>query len=115
VTAIYNTLRWRAARTRALERDGRRCTVSRLLGGPCSAGPLHVHHVEPVADGGDPYALDNLGTVCSSHHPQWEALRRLLVRRRSEPPVRCPHRHRTAEARRICEARLARDRGLVAA
>lgn len=114
--SIYNTLRWRKTSARAIARDGHRCTVARLLGGPCS-GRLHAHHIEPVREGGAPFDLDNVGTACASHHPQWEALRRTIVgRRRHDPkPARCPHQHRSAEARRICEARLARkQRELVA-
>jgi hypothetical protein len=116
IGSIYNTLIWRTARARALARDGSRCTVARLLGGECR-GPLHVHHLIPVESGGDAFALDNLGTACESHHPAWEALRRSLVRAQEpeEPrPVRCRHRHATAEAREICERRMrreARERG----
>jgi len=87
--------------------------VGRLLGGGCSPGPLHVHHLVAVEDGGDPYALDNLGTVCATHHPWWEALRRYVVRTLlPEPsgPPRCRHRHVSAAAREQCERRMARDR-----
>lgn len=104
---IYHTDRWRSVRELALRRDAGRCTVSRLLGGRCS-GTLHVHHVVAVADGGEPYDLDNLGTACAGHHPMWEALRRQIVRRLLEPIPRCPHEHRSADARRQCEARMAR-------
>lgn len=111
---IYSTLRWRMTRRRAIERDEGRCTVSRLLGGACAPGPLHAHHIVPVGEGGAPFELDNVGTTCAAHHPQWEALRRLLVRKLlgldERRPVACPHSHRSAEARRICEARLARQR-----
>lgn len=110
---LYSSLRWRIVRKRALERDGHRCTVSRLLGGPCSPGPLHAHHIVPVEDGGPPFELDNIGSTCAGHHPQWEALRRILVQRLlgdDDRPPRCPHQHRTREARRICERRLARQR-----
>lgn len=109
---IYSTLRWRIVRARALERDGHRCTVSRLLGGDCSDGPLHAHHIEPVAAGGRPFDVDNVGTTCARHHPMWEALRRDLVRRAGgeEPAPRCTHPHRTREAREICERRMARRR-----
>lgn len=104
--AIYSTLRWKAARSRALSRDGHRCTIGRyFLGEPCS-GPLHVHHIHAVSDGGAPFDLDNLGTSCEKHHPKWEALCRAL-RREPELP-RCSHYHRSAEGRRQCEARLAR-------
>ncbi len=113
--AIYNSLLWQLARSRVLERDGSRCTVSRLLGGPCSTGPLHVHHIVRPEDGGDPYHEDNLGSVCARHHPKWEALRRRLAGELVEQPVRCPHQHRSAESRAICERRLARQRQHVAA
>ena len=102
---IYGSPRWRTARARALKRDADRCTVARLLGGQCSPS-LHVHHIIPARDGGDPFALDNLATVCSAHHPVWEALRRLVVKKMLAGEPRCPHTHRTAEARRICEQRL---------
>ncbi len=114
MASLYNTLRWRIARNRALERDGHRCTVSRLLGGPCAPGPLHAHHIVPVEEGGPLFDVDNLGTTCSAHHSQWESLRRILARRRRAPAPRCPHQHRTVEAREICERRLARQRELVA-
>lgn len=109
---IYSSLRWRVTRSRALSRDGHRCTVSRLLGGACS-GRLHVHHIHAVSEGGEPYELDNVATTCASHHPLWESLRRTLVERMlaGEPePPRCRHRHTTREAREICERRMARQR-----
>lgn len=106
---IYSSRRWKSARAAAIRRDGRSCTVARLLGGDCSRGPLHVHHVVPLEDDGAPFDLDNLGTTCARHHPTWEALRRTLVRRRQAPPPRCRHQHRSVEARLICEARLARQ------
>lgn len=110
---IYGTLRWRVTASRAKARDGHRCTVARLLGGACSPGSLHAHHIVPVGEGGAAYDVDNVGTTCASHHPQWEALRRLLVRKLlglDERPARCPHAHRSREAREICERRLARAR-----
>lgn len=110
--ALYSTLRWATVRARALERDQGRCTVSRLLGGPCATGePLHAHHIVPVSEGGAAFDLENVATTCEVHHPMWEALRRQLVVRLLAPPPRCRHQHRSAEARRICERRLARDRG----
>jgi 5-methylcytosine-specific restriction endonuclease McrA len=77
---LYDNQDWLDARELALARDGHRCSVARLLGGVCSRGPLHVHHLLPPREGGDPYDLDNLGTTCSRHHPVWEALRRSVVR-----------------------------------
>lgn len=110
--SIYDTSLWDDARAAALERDGHRCTVARWLGGACSPGPLQVHHLHAVAEGGAPFDLDNLGTACQGHHPMWESLRRLLVRRMlaQQEPVVCRHRHVSVEARRICEARMARER-----
>lgn len=115
-SALYNSLRWRATRSRVLKRDANRCTVSRLLGGECSAS-LDVHHIRPVRAGGAPYDLENLASVCDSHHPVWEALRRRLLAAlepAEERPPRCPHFHRTAEAREACERRMARQRTVAA-
>lgn len=111
--SVYGTLRWRVTRSRAIARDAGRCTVSRLLGGTCSAGALHAHHIVPVSRGGDPYDLDNVGTTCASHHPQWEALRRSLVDRQVQEPEapRCRHQHASREAREICQRRMARQYG----
>lgn len=106
--SLYSTALWRRARARALSRDGRRCTVARLLGGPCSA-ELHVHHLVPVEDGGALYDLENLITACSRHHPKLEALRRAILSDDDDGPPRCPHQHRHPEARRQCEERLARE------
>jgi hypothetical protein len=102
--------KWQAARAAALDRDGSRCTVARLLGGPCSDEPLHEHHVVPVVEGGDPLDVDNLLTVCKTHHPTVERLRRFVLARRAELEAtpRCPHRHTSAEARALCEAQLAK-------
>lgn len=69
---------WARARRAALTRDGWRCTV-------CSRpGRLEVHHLTPLEDGGEPYALENLATLCRQchldHHrrprcsPAWQAL-----------------------------------------
>lgn len=107
MTMLYSTQRWHRARRAALSRDAGRCTVSRLLGGACSPGPLHVHHIHAVSEGGSAFDLDNLGTTCAAHHPMWESLRQLLVARLVSGTPRCTHRHASAEARRLCERRLA--------
>lgn len=65
---------------------------------------LDVHHLVPVSDGGDPYCLDNLVTVCHSHHPMLEGLRRWLTRRRGWK--RCHHHHPYPGGRAACERRL---------
>jgi 5-methylcytosine-specific restriction endonuclease McrA len=53
---------WRVARTAARQRDGQRC---RQCG---SSKALAVHHVTPISEGGDRYALSNLITLCRSCH-----------------------------------------------
>lgn len=113
MASVYDTLRWRATADRARKRDGNRCFVARLLGGECAGGTPHAHHIRPLEEGGAPYDLENVATVCASHHPVWEALRRRLLAALDLPeerPPRCHHFHRTAEARRQCESRMARQR-----
>lgn len=110
-STFLDTCLWRDARALAIERDAGRCTVSRLLGGSCSSGPLHVHHLVRPEDGGEPYGLDNLLTVCGSCHPRLEAMRRYVDRSlRGDRMARCHHRHRSRESRELCEARMSRDR-----
>ena len=74
--------RWEKVRKVVFERDGWRCLV--CLG----SGRLECHHRQALADGGKPYALENLETRCRSchlsaeHHrpdPEREAWR-ILVR-----------------------------------
>ena len=100
----YNSQEWEQARTRTLLRDANRCSLGRLFGGDCHP-VLHVHHLRRPEDGGEPYADLNLLTVCASHHPQLEALRRAVARRERR---RCPHRHPYPGAREACERKLAR-------
>ncbi len=66
---VYNTRRWRRLRLLILERDRRRCT---RCGG---SGRLEVHHVRPVARGGDPFDADNLRTLCRRCHFEAEPVR----------------------------------------
>lgn len=95
-------------RTRVLERDYGRCS-GRFLGGECSA-ILDVHHIVPRREGGTDDD-DNLLTVCHSHHPMLEAVRRAILFRRPRWKT-CGFHHRTPEARRQCEERL--NRGVAA-
>lgn len=107
---FYNTSAWQQLRAEILERDRHRCTVANLLGGDCTA-LRHVHHIQPRSIRPD-LELDpsNLMTVCSTHHPKLEAVRRLLEDKRK--PARCPHKHLTLDGRLQCEARLAGRRSL---
>lgn len=92
---IYDRAEWRAR-----PRDG--CRIAELVGGEC-AGDICLHHVRPIVFGGDD---EKVVPVCARHHPMLEA----LVRRIYAMPEykRCPHQHRTAEAREACERRLNR-------
>lgn len=109
---FYSTPDWRELRERVLARDGNRCTVARLLGGACG-GTIHVHHIEPRSERPDlELDEDNCASVCASHHPAWEALRRAVERsRRPLPP--CGHFHMYPEGRAECDRRRARKLGIV--
>lgn len=110
---FYNSPEWRDLSERARARDGHRCTVARLLGGPCSE-ILHAHHVVALADGGAPLDLDNVLTVCASHHPTLEALRRTIVLRRHPELRPCRHDHRYREGREECRRRRLARLGIAA-
>lgn len=103
---LYHTSAWRDAREYVLARDGHRCTVARLLGGYCT-DRLDVHHLVRPEDGGGMFDVDNLVTVCSTHHPKLEALRRFMSRDRGWRS--CTHEHRYPGAREECERRLNRE------
>ena len=54
--------RWNVVRRAVFERDNYRCTE-------CGrAGRLEVDHTVPLQRGGDPWALDNLQTLCRGCH-----------------------------------------------
>lgn len=107
VEDFYNSPLWRELRELAIARDKGRCTVARLLGGVCSE-TLHGHHVQSVDDRPDlALDLENVATVCSKHHPTWEAVRRAVTRARGWRS--CRHEHRTREGRLQCERHLNRD------
>ncbi len=100
---FYDSPEWDALRERVRARDGSRCTVGWLLGGPCDHGRRpDVHHILRVREHPE-VALDpdNCLTVCASHHPALEALLRFLRERRV--PRRCPHRHTNRAGREACE------------
>lgn len=59
---IYNTKRWEMTRRAKLrlsplcEWDG------------CTEIATDVHHVHPLGQGGDPWSIDGLESLCHSHH-----------------------------------------------
>jgi len=62
---FYESPKWKRAREEALKRDGRECQS-------CGAGAdeyrLHVHHIEPISEGGPPFDPENLVTLCPGCH-----------------------------------------------
>ena len=57
-----NRRQWAAARFAALERDGWACVQ-------CGKkGRLEVDHIKGLEQGGQPFTLGNLQTLCSEHH-----------------------------------------------
>jgi HNH endonuclease len=94
----------REIRERIIARDGS-CS-GRFLGGACSP-ILDVHHILPESEGGTSDDK-NLMTLCHSHHPMLEAIRRAILKRRAPARRRCRHNHRYPYARELCERRLNR-------
>ncbi len=97
---LYETKPWREHRARVLARDSE-CYLAGVAG-ECR-GALHVHHVDPLSEGG-PAFPDDVGLVvlCARHHTPVHDWRQ----RKEKTWKRCPHHHRTHEARQQCEARL---------
>lgn len=59
---VYKSALWRKMSALARRRDGNRCVRCG------SRSKLSVHHLTSIRDGGDPFALDNLVTLCSRCH-----------------------------------------------
>jgi len=89
---------WRLARTAARQRDGQRC---RQCG---SSKELAVHHITPISEGGERFALSNLITLCRDCHN---------ARHRGERGRRAESLHYPALA--IREKHSSRDRSSLAA
>lgn len=92
---VYDSPAWQQTRTRVLQRDPD-CLFRNL--GDCQ-GTLHVHHIQPLREQGDPLDEHNLAVVCARHHRILEGVQRRAWRR-------CQHQHRYAFARLECERRL---------
>ena len=65
------TPRWRALRDEAMERDGYRCVGCRKIG--LTVAAELVHHVRPIRQGGDPFDIDNLESLCRRCHAEEHA------------------------------------------
>jgi 5-methylcytosine-specific restriction protein A len=75
-----SSARWQRARAEARKRDGERC---QRCG---SSERLQVHHIVPLAKGGDRYALLNLVTLCQPCHAEVGRGREDIVTRDSSHP-----------------------------
>lgn len=70
---IVGTRRWARTRREVFDRDGHRCQS-------CGrAGKLEADHIEPLHLGGDPWAFENLQSLCRSCH---------IAKTRAERPPR---------------------------
>lgn len=104
---VYDSPEWASLRERILARDGRTCLLARLGAAGVCAGPLHVHHIEPIEERPDlAFEPSNLVSSCAGHHPMLESLRRWFRSRSRSPWRRCPHRHTNRAGREACERSL---------
>ena len=62
-TKVRSLAKWKRVRRAAIERDGYRC---RACGK--AAGRFEVDHIKPLSEGGAPYELDGLQTLCKPCH-----------------------------------------------
>ena len=58
---------WGSRRDRALQRDNYQCQHCKAEAGPKENVKLNVHHIVPIAKGGE-HHLDNLQTLCRDCH-----------------------------------------------
>lgn len=66
---VYNDARWDAVRRAVFLRDLYRCQnpkCRRMVG--IVPGDCHCDHIAPLEDGGEPFELDNLQTLCRECH-----------------------------------------------
>jgi hypothetical protein len=79
---FYGTRRWRSTRELVLERDGHRCVAKSDDGSRCpETTDLEIHHLIPVAQGGDRHDERNLVALCRWHHHEITATTRREARR----------------------------------
>lgn len=63
MTDIRSTRRWKELSKRIIQRDGVCCVCGTDV-------DLTVDHIIPIAMGGDPWAEENLVTMCAYHNKQ---------------------------------------------
>ena len=62
---FYHSERWQEVREKARDRDGHECQT---CGATADEYRLHVHHIEPISEGGARFDLKNLITLCPPCH-----------------------------------------------
>ncbi|MDE0190753.1 MAG: HNH endonuclease signature motif containing protein [Gammaproteobacteria bacterium] len=80
--AAYDPKGWREVRALVFERDGRRCVECGRTDG------LECDHRTPVKDGGDPWDMANLQTLCRGCH--------IAKTRRDNAKPKTPHQRQWA-------------------
>lgn len=87
VQRVYEDVRWRHARRRALKRAGERCQAIEGSERCTERSDLHGHHDYPggleqlLRDGLDPFDETRIVILCGRHHGQVEAWLRGEARR----------------------------------
>jgi 5-methylcytosine-specific restriction protein A len=74
-----SSMAWQKARAAARRRDHERCTSCG------STESLEVHHIVPLAKGGERFALSNLKTLCRECHNATRGGQRHRGRRHTPP------------------------------
>ena len=80
--SFYRSKRWKRVRQKVIERDRYQCqepSCRRLA----PSRDLHADHIVEIADGGKPYDMDNLRTLCRGCHTS-KSLRERHQRKRIE-------------------------------
>jgi 5-methylcytosine-specific restriction endonuclease McrA len=95
--AVRSSARWKNVAAAAAKRDGHRCTYGledgdrgarTYPGGRCPVQDgLTGHHRTPIEDGGAPYDLANVRTLCATHHARLEAEARTHRREETSEPA----------------------------
>ena len=101
MSLLYDTKPWREFRESVLDANAE-CALAHLAGN--CRGPLNLHHVDPLAEGGPAFPDEGgVAVLCARHHRLVHVWRSKDEKTRWK---RCPHQHRTPESREQCERRL---------
>jgi len=62
---LYSSMRWRKYRKALIDKQGGKCVE---CGDTPESHKLHIDHIKPLADGGEPYNEQNLQILCVICH-----------------------------------------------